>query len=82
MLYLLVFQVVRAHVPRMTLDELFEQKGDVANAVLEELEKVSLCCSDGYRIVSVYKLFVESNLDCLIRGVNCQYYRCERGFLF
>ncbi|CAA2995439.1 hypersensitive-induced response 4 [Olea europaea subsp. europaea] len=40
MLYLLVFQVVRAHVPRMTLDELFEQKGDVANAVLEELEKV------------------------------------------
>ncbi|CAA2995438.1 protein PPLZ12 [Olea europaea var. sylvestris] len=35
-----VFDVVRAHVPRMTLDELFEQKGDVANAVLEELEKV------------------------------------------
>lgn len=34
--------VVRAHVPRMTLDELFEQKGDVAKAVLEELEKVSL----------------------------------------
>lgn len=33
--------VVRAHVPRMTLDELFEQKGDVAKAVLEELEKVS-----------------------------------------
>lgn len=32
--------VVRAHVPRMTLDELFEQKGDVAKAVLEELEKV------------------------------------------
>ncbi|KAJ6826434.1 hypersensitive-induced response protein 4 [Iris pallida] len=35
-----VFDVVRAHVPRMTLDELFEQKGDVAQAVLEELEKV------------------------------------------
>ncbi|PIA49993.1 hypothetical protein AQUCO_01300614v1 [Aquilegia coerulea] len=35
-----VFDVVRAHVPRMTLDELFEQKGDVAKAVLEELEKV------------------------------------------
>lgn len=35
-----VFDVVRAHVPRMTLDELFEQKGDVAKAVLDELEKV------------------------------------------
>ncbi|XP_057952758.1 hypersensitive-induced response protein 4 [Malania oleifera] len=35
-----VFDVVRAHVPRLTLDELFEQKGDVAKAVLEELEKV------------------------------------------
>ncbi|KAH9678259.1 Hypersensitive-induced response protein 4 [Citrus sinensis] len=34
-----VFDVVRALVPRMTLDELFEQKGEVAKAVLEELEK-------------------------------------------
>lgn len=39
-----VLQVVRAHVPRMTLDELFEQKGDVAQTVLEELEKVIWCC--------------------------------------
>ncbi|CAM8890827.1 hypothetical protein QQ045_027575 [Rhodiola kirilowii] len=35
-----VFDVVRAIVPRMTLDELFEQKGEVAKSVLEELEKV------------------------------------------
>ncbi|KAJ9139981.1 hypothetical protein P3X46_030669 [Hevea brasiliensis] len=35
-----VFDVARALVPRMTLDELFEQKGEVAKAVLEELEKV------------------------------------------
>ncbi|KAH7853927.1 hypothetical protein Vadar_008191 [Vaccinium darrowii] len=35
-----VFDVVRAHVPRMTLDALFEQKGDVAQVVSEELEKV------------------------------------------
>uniref|UniRef100_A0A0D6R0G3 Band 7 domain-containing protein n=1 Tax=Araucaria cunninghamii TaxID=56994 RepID=A0A0D6R0G3_ARACU len=34
-----VFDVVRSHVPRMNLDDLFEQKGDVAQAVLEELEK-------------------------------------------
>lgn len=44
---LFFFLVVRALVPRMTLDELFEQKGEVAKAVLEELEKVSelLLCS-------------------------------------
>ncbi|KAA3455813.1 somatic embryogenesis receptor kinase 5 [Gossypium australe] len=35
-----VFDVVRALVPRMDLDELFEQKGEVAKAVLEEIEKV------------------------------------------
>ncbi|KAG6753423.1 hypothetical protein POTOM_043491 [Populus tomentosa] len=35
-----VFDVVRALVPRMTLDDLFEQKSEVAKAVLEELEKV------------------------------------------
>ncbi|KAK4350766.1 hypothetical protein RND71_030079 [Anisodus tanguticus] len=35
-----VFDVVRAHVPKMNLDELFEQKDEVAKAVLEELEKV------------------------------------------
>ncbi|KAG5234467.1 hypersensitive-induced response protein [Salix suchowensis] len=34
-----VFDVVRALVPRITLDDLFEQKSDVAKAVLEELEK-------------------------------------------
>lgn len=35
-----VFDVVRAVVPRMNLDELFEQKGEVAKHVLEELAKV------------------------------------------
>lgn len=33
--------VVRASVPRMILDEVFEQKNDIARAVSEELEKVS-----------------------------------------
>jgi hypothetical protein len=32
--------VVRALVPRIILDDLFEQKNDVAKSVLEELEKV------------------------------------------
>ncbi|XP_047327956.1 protein PPLZ12-like [Impatiens glandulifera] len=35
-----VFHEVRAHVPRLSLDELFEQKGEVAQAVLLELAKV------------------------------------------
>ncbi|KAG0576233.1 hypothetical protein M758_5G059400 [Ceratodon purpureus] len=35
-----VFDVVRASVPRMILDEVFEQKNDIAKAVSEELEKV------------------------------------------
>jgi regulator of protease activity HflC (stomatin/prohibitin superfamily) len=35
-----VFDVVRALVPKMILDELFEQKGEVAKSVSEELEKV------------------------------------------
>ncbi|CAH1430361.1 unnamed protein product [Lactuca virosa] len=35
-----VFDVVRAQVPRITLDQLFEQKDEVAKTVLQELEKV------------------------------------------
>ncbi|KAH7422318.1 hypothetical protein KP509_12G003300 [Ceratopteris richardii] len=35
-----VFDVVRACVPKMSLDDLFEQKGDVADSVSEELDKV------------------------------------------
>ncbi|KAJ8771462.1 hypothetical protein K2173_026639 [Erythroxylum novogranatense] len=46
-----VFDVVRAIVPRMTLDELFEQKSDVAKAVLEELEKVM--ANYGYSIENI-----------------------------
>ena len=32
--------VVRASVPLMLLDDVFEQKNDIANSVKEELEKV------------------------------------------
>jgi hypothetical protein len=34
--------VIRASVPKMNLDEVFEQKNDVAKAVEVELEKVKL----------------------------------------
>lgn len=37
--------VIRASVPKLLLDDVFEQKNDIAKAVEEELEKVyySLC---------------------------------------
>lgn len=35
-----VATVVRACVPKMILDDVFEQKDDIAKAVSEELEKV------------------------------------------
>jgi len=37
---LLFVVVARAIVPKMNLDELFEQKGEVAKGVMEELGKV------------------------------------------
>ncbi|KAJ8626537.1 hypothetical protein MRB53_019844 [Persea americana] len=58
-----VFDVVRAHVPRMTLDELFEQKNDVAKAVLEELEKVM--GAYGYNIEQI--LMVDIIPDASVR---------------
>ncbi|PKU78256.1 Hypersensitive-induced response protein 4 [Dendrobium catenatum] len=58
-----VFDVVRAHVPRMTLDDLFEQKGEVAKAVLDELEKVM--GAYGYNIEQI--LMVDIIPDSFVR---------------
>ncbi|CAL0328657.1 unnamed protein product [Lupinus luteus] len=58
-----VFDVTRAIVPRMNLDELFEQKGDVAKAVLEELEK--LMGEYGYNIEHI--LMVDIIPDASVR---------------
>ncbi|OWM75673.1 hypersensitive-induced response protein 4 [Punica granatum] len=58
-----VFDVVRALVPRMNLDELFEQKGEVARAVLEELEKVM--SAYGYNIEHI--LMVDVVPDASVR---------------
>ncbi|KAH7447244.1 hypothetical protein KP509_01G098700 [Ceratopteris richardii] len=44
-----VFDVVRATVPRLDLDDVFEQKNDIAKAVEGELEKAR--STYGYRIV-------------------------------
>ena len=37
------YLVIRASVPKLQLDSVFEQKNDIAKAVEEELAKVSLC---------------------------------------
>ncbi|XP_078448027.1 SPFH/Band 7/PHB domain-containing membrane-associated protein family [Wolffia australiana] len=58
-----VFDVVRAHVPGMTLDKLFEQKSDVAKVVLEELEKVM--GAYGYNIEQI--LMVDIIPDASVR---------------
>lgn len=58
-----VFDVVRANVPKMNLDELFEQKGDVAKVVLEELEKAM--GSYGYNIQQI--LVVDIVPDASVR---------------
>ncbi|KAH9302577.1 hypothetical protein KI387_014160, partial [Taxus chinensis] len=58
-----VFDVVRANVPKMALDALFEQKGDVAKAVLDELEKAM--GSYGYNIEQI--LVVDIIPDASVR---------------
>ncbi|KAL5742259.1 hypothetical protein ACOSP7_028991 [Xanthoceras sorbifolium] len=44
-----VFDVIRASVPKLNLDDVFEQKNDIAKAVEEELEKAM--SAYGYEIV-------------------------------
>ncbi|KFK22049.1 hypothetical protein AALP_AAs48859U000100 [Arabis alpina] len=58
-----VFDVVRALVHMMMLDALFEQKGEVAKSVLEELEKVM--GAYGYSIEHI--LMVDILLDPSVR---------------
>lgn len=36
-----ISSVIRASVPKLNLDDVFEQKNEIAKAVEEELEKVS-----------------------------------------
>lgn len=39
------FPVIRASVPKLNLDDAFEQKNEIAKAVEDELEKVKLFIS-------------------------------------
>ncbi|XP_047322284.1 hypersensitive-induced response protein 4-like [Impatiens glandulifera] len=63
-----VFHEIRAHVPRLSLDELFEQKGEVAQAVLLELAKVM--GAYGYRMEHI--LVVDIIPDPTVRDAMTQ----------
>lgn len=52
-----VFDVIRASVPKLNLDDVFEQKNDIAKAVEDELEKVM--STYGYEIVQTLIVDIE-----------------------
>ncbi|XP_062194750.1 hypersensitive-induced response protein-like protein 2 [Phragmites australis] len=62
-----VFDVIRATVPKLNLDDAFEQKNDIAKAVEEELEKAM--CTYGYEIVQTLIVDIEPD-DRVKRAMN------------
>ncbi|KAJ6801941.1 hypersensitive-induced response protein 1-like [Iris pallida] len=52
-----VFDVIRASVPKLILDDVFEQKNDIAKAVEQELEKAM--STYGYEIVQTLIVDIE-----------------------
>ncbi|MCH94619.1 hypersensitive-induced response protein, partial [Trifolium medium] len=52
-----VFDVIRAYVPKLDLDDTFEQKNEIAKAVEEELEKAM--STYGYEIVQTLIVDIE-----------------------
>ncbi|CAM6030168.1 unnamed protein product [Sphagnum balticum] len=62
-----VFDVVRASVPRMLLDDVFEQKNEIAKNVAEELEKVMH--TYGYEIVQTLIVDIEPD-EIVKRAMN------------
>ncbi|KAG9154720.1 hypothetical protein Leryth_014219 [Lithospermum erythrorhizon] len=55
-----VFDVIRASVPKLTLDDVFEQKNDIAKAVEDELEKAM--SAYGYEIVQTLIVDIEPDV--------------------
>ncbi|OEL15598.1 Hypersensitive-induced response protein 1 [Dichanthelium oligosanthes] len=62
-----VFDVIRATVPKLELDDAFEQKNDIAKAVEEELEKAM--STYGYEIVQTLIVDIEPD-DRVKRAMN------------
>ncbi|GMN40909.1 hypothetical protein TIFTF001_010142 [Ficus carica] len=65
-----VFDVARAIVPRMTLDELFEQKGEVAKSVLEELEKVMVAYGYSIEHILMVDIIPDSHVRMAMNEIN------------
>jgi hypothetical protein len=61
-----VFDVVRASVPRMILDDVFEQKNEIAKSVEEELEKVNFLL-----ITQIFFLALPVRTDVVFHLVPC-----------
>lgn len=55
-----VFDVIRASVPKLNLDDVFEQKNDIAKAVEDELEKAM--STYGYEIVQTLIVDIEPDV--------------------
>ncbi|XP_020250764.1 hypersensitive-induced response protein 1-like [Asparagus officinalis] len=62
-----VFDVIRASVPKLNLDDVFEQKNDIAKAVEQELEKAM--STYGYEIVQTLIVDIEPD-DHVKRAMN------------
>ncbi|KAL5677427.1 hypothetical protein ACJX0J_013558, partial [Zea mays] len=62
-----VFDVIRATVPKLGLDDAFEQKNEIAKAVEEELEKAM--STYGYQIVQTLIVDIEPD-DRVKRAMN------------
>lgn len=56
-----VFDVIRASVPKLLLDDTFEQKNDIAKAVEDELEKAM--SAYGYEIVQTLIVDIEPDIN-------------------
>ncbi|KAF3661982.1 Hypersensitive-induced response protein 1 [Capsicum annuum] len=65
-----VFDVVRAHVPKMNLDELFEQKDEVAKAVLEELDKVMGAYGYNIEHILMIDIFADPSVRRAMNEIN------------
>ena len=63
-----VFDVIRSTVPKMTLDELFESKNDIAHEVNDKLSHVMM--EYGYQIVHVILTEVRPTDDSVIDAMN------------
>jgi regulator of protease activity HflC (stomatin/prohibitin superfamily) len=58
-----VFDVIRSTIPRMELDQAFESKDDIAQAVLDQLQ--SLMKDYGYRIVNTLVTDISPDGECV-----------------